>query len=322
MSGPGSASLLLRDLLTRDGAYRRRWRAEVRRASRNDPHQSAVAIVLAQHLWDIGEVPEADADLPRRLKDVVARAVGGGGISHQTLGWFVGAFEMTEDDEGALWRQHEADLRAPADDAPPDATASAGSGDTHVVAHPDSGDTYRTQSLIEAFEIDEHRSRRRHSVVHVLRAQQRLNHLRYHFDSSVVTVEVARGGTPTWREPDDASGTRTLDVFFPAPLEPGQTTVVETTASYAPGGPAVTHFRRSLRATAGGVSLEVHFDPRAVPSRVRWQEFGRAAGGELHTEELHTKELHTEETPRTVSGVLHRFLTPDRDCVVGFEWDW
>ncbi len=283
-------------------------------------------MVLAQHLWDIGEVPEADADLPRRLKDVVARAVSGGGISHQTLGWFVGAFEMTEDDERALWRQHEADLRptlplasartttpaALAVDAPAGATAGA-LGDTPFVAHPSASGTYRTQSLIEALEIGEDRSRRRHSLVHILRAQQRLDCLSYRFDRSAVSVEVARGGVPAWLETDAApGGIHTLEVAFPAPLERGQTAVVETAATYAPGGPAVTEFRRALRATAGGVSLEVHFDPRAVPARVRWFECGRSGPGELHT----------EATPHAAGEVVHRFLTPEHDCVVGFEWDW
>lgn len=337
-SAGASASSLLRELLTREGSYRRRWRAEVRRASRNDPHQSAVAIVLAQYLWDMGEAPESDADLPRRLKDVVARAVGGGGISHQTLGWFVGAFEMTEDDERALWHRHEADQLAhrsratpaprrgpvpPDTTAPPHTTAGpggtaspasagVGGGVTAVLGLAGSGATYRTQSLLEVFTVDEHRSRSRHSWVHVVRAQGQLDRLSYRFDTGAVSVEVARGGTPARREPDELPGGHTVDVIFPEPLEPGQMTVVETTATYPPGGPAVTEFRRPLRATAGGVSLEVHFDPRAVPERVRWTELGRSEPGLLHT----------EGTPRPATGVVHRFLTPDRDCLVGFEWDW
>lgn len=330
----GSASWLLRELLTTEGRYRRRWRAEVRRASRNDPHQSAVAIVLAQHLWDIGEVPESDADLPRRLKDVVARAVGGGGISHQTLGWFVGAFEMTEDDERALWQQHEADLRthrrpaaasqpAPAPPPTPQITAPAhpvtgppavsglGGGVT-VRTLPDVDSTYRTQSLLEVFTLDGHHSRSRHAWVHMVRAQQPLDRLSYRFDTSAVTVEVLRGGTPTAHGHDPLPGGHTVDVVFPAALEPGQMTVVEATATYPPGGPAVTDFRRPLRATAGGVSLEVHFDPRAVPARVRWTEFGRSGAADRRS----------EDAAPSAGGIVHRFLTPDRDCVVGFEWDW
>ena len=44
-----STSALLRHLLSTESRYRRRWRAAVRRASSRDPHQSAVAAVLADH---------------------------------------------------------------------------------------------------------------------------------------------------------------------------------------------------------------------------------------------------------------------------------
>lgn len=359
---PDSAPGLLRDLLTREGPYRRRWRSEVRRASARDPHQSAVAMVLAQHLWDTGEVSETDQDLPRRLKDVVARALGGRGISHQTLGWFVGAFAMSEVDERALWQRFEADLRAEVSGAharpavptrvrpaeasiadvttatsllseprphasPVGAASRAGSAsvssvlgpaghDSPIEASPVSaqphhvtGHTYRTRSLIEQFEIGRDRGRARHSLVHIVQALQPVERISYRFDTAAVTVEVSRGGRATALQPV-TGGVHTVGVIFPAALEPGQTTVVQLTATYAPGGRPVTAFRRSLRATAGGVSLELSCDPAALPSAIRWVEWGRSGPDELHTEEI----------PR--GPVAHRFLTPDRDCVVGFEWDW
>lgn len=279
-------------------------------------------MVLAQHLWDIGEVPETDVDLPRRLKDVVSRAVGGRGISHQTLGWFVGAFDMSEADESALWRRLEDDLRAEAAGADGADGARGSAYQLRVVPDPDSAlasarptratAPYRTQSLMETFEVGADRSRHRHTLVHVLRAAEQLDRISYRFDTADVRVQVTRGGTARPLQPDYAPGMHSLDVLFPAPLLAGQSTVVETIASYPSGGPPVTEFRRGLRATAGGVSLEVRFDPGAAPTSVRWAEFERSAAGELHT----------EETPLPASAVVHRFLTPRRDCVVGFEWDW
>lgn len=326
---------VLRELLTSQGPYRRRWRAEVRRASRNDPHQSAVAQVLAQHLWDIGEVPESDVDLPRRLKDVVARAVGGTGMSHQTLGWFVGAFDMNAEDEQALWRALEDDLRAEdpglaslnrpgpqlVNGSPepvpgeaefvPGGTAPASGGAAEPTGAAPIG-PYRTQSLIEQFEIGADRSRRRHSLVHILRAHEPLDRLTYRFDNPEVEVSVVRGGRAGGLIPDFAPGMFSLEVLLPTPLAPGQATVIETVASYPPGGEPVTEFRRALRATAGGVSLQVAFDPQARPGRLRWAEFEHRSAGELVT----------EDTTLSADGVAHRFLTPQRDCVVGFEWDW
>lgn len=313
---PDSAPALLRSLLTRDGPYRRRWRREVRRVSARDPHQSAVAMVLAQHLWDTGEVSEDDRDLPRRLKDVVARALSGRGISHQTLGWFVAAFALSEDDELALWQQFEADLRADASTPTPvrgpadqdrAREATPVSAQPHHVATP----TYRTRSLIEQFQIGQDRGRARHSLVHIVQARQQLDRISYRFDTAAVTVEVSRGGRATALRPG-AGGVHAVEVLFPAALAAGQSAVVQLTATYAPDGRPLTAFRRSLRATAGGVSLELCFDPAALPGGIRWVEWECSGPGTFHTEDI----------PHGPEGVVHRFLTPDRDCVVGFEWDW
>jgi len=308
-----STSALLRHLLSTESRYRRRWRAAVRRASSRDPHQSAVAAVLADHLWDVGEVSESDTDLPRRLKDVVARAVSGRGISHQTLGWFVGAFDMSEEHERALWRQLEAELLA---DSPEGAPAGPGRQTPPVPPeHPENPRTaasYRTQSLIEQFEVGADRSRRRHTLQHIIRAQGPLERVRYHFDTPEVQVEVARGGVPGPLEQDTCPGLFRVDIALPAPLEAGRTTVLETIATYPEGGPVTHHFRRGLRETAGGVSLEVRFDPAAVPRQVRWVELVDAGAGVAATEQVQLSPEH----------VVHRFLTPARDCAVGFEWDW
>ncbi|MCK0113139.1 hypothetical protein MWU75_13395 [Ornithinimicrobium sp. F0845] len=311
-TGQRSTSELLRHLLTGDSAYRRRWRAEVRRASARDPHQSAVAAVLADHLWDTGEVPESDTDLPRRLKDVVARAVSGRGISHQTLGWFVRAFDMKDEHERALWQQLEADLRADPPAVPGGPRRRASPVPPEHPENPQTSASYRTQSLIEQFEVGADRSRRRHALEHIIRAQGLVERVTYRFDTPEVRVEVARGGVPGPLRADDAPGMFRIDIELPAPLEPGQTTVLETIATYPAGGPVTHHFRRGLRETAGGVSLEVRFDPDAVPERVRWVELVDAGTGVAATEEV----------PLPPDHVVHRFLTPARDCAVGFEWDW
>ncbi|QDO89907.1 hypothetical protein FNH13_17550 [Ornithinimicrobium ciconiae] len=302
-------SELLRLLLSQDGPYRRRWRSEVRRVSPSDPHQSAVAQVLAQHLWEIGEVAESDTDLPRRLKDLVARAMAGRNLSHQTLNWFVGAFAMTETDVQRLWELLEADLR---------------SGDPHRVTsrttvatapadpHLDHTRTsYRTQSLIETCEVGPDRSRARHTLMHIVRAETHLEQLSYLFDTSDVEIEVVRGGT-AGRPVPDPTGRFRVKIALPSPLAPGQTAALETIAAFPAGGPRLDHFRRSLRATAGGVSLEVRFDAAAVPQRVRWTELSATV----------PPDLLTEPVVLAPDRAVHRFLTPAQDCSVGFEWDW
>lgn len=311
-TGHRSTSALLRDLLTGVPHYRRRWRAEVRRASARDPHQSAVAAVLADHLWDTGEVPESDTFLPRRLKDVVARALSGRGISHQTLGWFVRAFDMSDEHERTLWQQLESDLRPELQVAPGGPRRPATPVPPEHPENPQTAASYRTQSLIEQFEVGADRSRRRHTLEHIIRAQGLVERVTYRFDTPEVRVEVARGGVPGPLREDDAPGMFRLDIELSAPLKPGQTTVLETIATYPDGGPVTHHFRRGLRETAGGVSLEVRFDPEAVPERVRWVELVDAGAGVAATQAV----------PLSPDHVVHRFLTPARDCAVGFEWDW
>ncbi len=63
---------------------------------------SAVARVLALHLWDSGERPDTEQDLARRLKDRVHRALGGEFLSRETLEWFIAAFAMDGADAMAL----------------------------------------------------------------------------------------------------------------------------------------------------------------------------------------------------------------------------
>lgn len=311
--GGVTTGALLRQLLVSEPAYRRRWRTQVRRASARDPHQSAVAAVLADHLWDIGEVAESDRDLPRRLKDVVARAVSGRGISHQTLGWFVGAFGMSEEHEQALWSQLEADLEGEGRSGTP--TVSRRPHPIVPAEHrenPRTAATYRTQSLIERFEVGGDRSRRRHTMQHIIRAQAPMDRVTYRFDTADVAVEVSRGGAPGPLLEDLTPGMFRIEIQLPATLEAGQTTVLETVANYPEGGPVVHHFRRGLRETAGGVSLEVSFDQEVVPRQVRWVELVDARAGVAATEPVR---LSPER-------VVHRFLTPAQDCAVGFEWDW
>lgn len=61
-----------------------------------------VCDVLAKHLWQTGDADE-DADLPRRLKDRVSRALSGSALSNETLSWFIGAFDMNDLHRAELW---------------------------------------------------------------------------------------------------------------------------------------------------------------------------------------------------------------------------
>src|SRR5689334_15933687 len=79
-------------LLAETRAYRARWQPLAARRTGGRVHQGAVARVLAGYLWDSGQVPERDRDLPRRLKDTVSRALCGRVLAPVTLNLFTEAF--------------------------------------------------------------------------------------------------------------------------------------------------------------------------------------------------------------------------------------
>ncbi|USQ76695.1 hypothetical protein [Ornithinimicrobium cryptoxanthini] len=303
----GRTADLLRALLTEQPGYRRHWRAHVVRSGESEPHQGAVARVIAHHLWDTGEVDESTEDLPRKLKDIVARGLSGRGISHQSLQWFIRSFEMTEPHETTLWGALQEDLAEQADSprqvsaVPPLPAVSQAESDLRA--------NYRTQSLIETYSVGPDRCRREHRLVHVLQAVRDLDHVSYRFDTSEVQVVVLRGGSAGAPVPDRTPGRYVLDIQLVEPVRAGGLTALETQATYPAGGPRATHFVRSLRASSGGVSLRVQFDPAATPTSVRWRHRGR------HEVVTTVVELDDEQA-------VHHFLTPTEDCVVGFEWDW
>lgn len=84
----------LRAVLRDDPRCRRMWKRHVHRARDGEIHQAAVARVLAVYLWEVGEVSRRDEELPRRLKDRVARALRGTHLQPDVLRLFVDAFDM------------------------------------------------------------------------------------------------------------------------------------------------------------------------------------------------------------------------------------
>lgn len=90
-------------ILLSDPRCRRKWSRHGIRRSPAELHQAAVATVLAQWLWESGEVDVIDDDLPRRLKDTVSRALTAERVSPRTLRLFVEAFDLTEEQQDELW---------------------------------------------------------------------------------------------------------------------------------------------------------------------------------------------------------------------------
>lgn len=100
---------VLHAILWDDPRRRRVWQRRIRRQGDGDKiHQAAVARVLAQWLWDAGEVSEADELLPRRLKDAVSRALAGKVRLPALLKEAViDAFDLDQETADLLWNPPE-----------------------------------------------------------------------------------------------------------------------------------------------------------------------------------------------------------------------
>lgn len=89
-----AASSYLYELLVRPGKYRKLWELRVDRPGSRPVNEAAVARVLAEYLWEVGERSDTDTELLRRLRDRVSRALAGSVLSAETLRWFVEAFDI------------------------------------------------------------------------------------------------------------------------------------------------------------------------------------------------------------------------------------
>src|SRR6266581_9179029 len=97
--GQRAAGLHLRQLMLHPGPYREEWEQHARGARPDEIRQEAVGKVIAAHLYETGAHDDTDTGLARALKDRVSRALGGRGLSLETLRWIEGAFRLARNDQ-------------------------------------------------------------------------------------------------------------------------------------------------------------------------------------------------------------------------------
>ena len=97
-AGSAPRGLHLQQLLVRPGPYRDAWEQLARDANPGEIRQDAVCQVIADWLYDTGERDDTNTGLARMLKDRISRALGGRGLSLETLRWFEGAFLLSRHD--------------------------------------------------------------------------------------------------------------------------------------------------------------------------------------------------------------------------------
>lgn len=303
MDDEKAAGLYLRTLLAEPGTYRRRWLRHVRRSSpRADISQAAIAQVLAEHLWDTGEVDDHDCELPRRLKDPVNRALNGGRLSLRTLRLFIDAFDFSAADGSRLL-----------------ALRDGVTGDVVVVrrnaplspAAPPRG--YETIMLHEFHTVGVDRCPVEHRTVQGIRATEELASYRYMFDTSAAAVEMVRGGrvSPTYRT--EIEGLYAVDINLAEPLQPGETASFEYRTLFAYDAPPEPVFRRVARRHVTNVELNVRFHPDCLPSAVYWCVWDA---------EDFTTVLSAAPVRLDAEMSVHHFLHILQGRGVGFSWEW
>jgi hypothetical protein len=295
----------LRALLAEVPAYRSRWQGYVRRSSRQDVHQGAIAQVLADHLWETGEVAETQTDLPRRLKDRVGRALNAQFIAPATLRLFIEAFDMSTPDAHRLWavfmHAEPADLSVVRLPAP---------GEGALVAAPVA---YETLVAHEFHRIGADGLPAEHRTLQVIRALEPMDRYVYQFDTHAAAVEVLRGGRAGPVRRSAMSGLYGVELMLTSPLHPGETASLEyrTVFGYAEVPPP--SLRRGTRRRIASLELNVQFDPARLPAHVWWGRWETIWSDEPS---------RAEEVALAPDGHVHRFLPGLDRAIVGFTWKW
>lgn len=288
---------LLRGLLTKEERYRRLWRAQMERTPVSDVQQSAVARVLAEHLWETGEVDEADGHLPRRLKDTVARALAGRHISPRTLRMFVEAFAMSQGHRTLLWDSLERELASQAAPEPrPGPPGDEGRQD---------GD-WEATLLHEQLSITPLGQVARRRVVKVVRALEPLTRVRLPVARGPESVVVRHGATP-----GPASGAGPVDLHLPERLDTGETALLEY--DVVPLNASTVTEVRTCVERAGATStviLHVRFHPDRLPRQVWWRHWPKESEGLRRPTRLGPQ----HDVQQVLTGV--------HGGTVGFSWRW
>lgn len=296
---------LLQTLLLRRPAYAERWQQFQRRGLASEElNQSAVAQVIAEHLWSSGERPDTETGLSRGLKDRVHRALRGETLSGETLTWFIDAFRMTGQDARQLRDTLAAGqfqsaapvvdtLRSPEPLPIPQRHRTVAAFERHTVG-PDR-------------RVVTHRSTRA-----IMACEDGVDSYPYRFVPGASGVTVLHGGRVTARhEPPGSSPI--LEITLSTRLRRGQVASLEYQVEFTKDADAAFEYRRVAHARAENVDIVIQFHPRQLPSRLWWSVWDEHKDGNV---------LRQEEVFLDPDGCAHRFVPYLENAAAGFNWKW
>lgn len=313
-AGRRAAAQYLRELLTQQGPYRRRWEQYVVRSRSAEITQLAVAEVLARHLWSHPRVAGDTDALPRQLKDTVSRALSGTLLSRPTLGLFIDAFRISGADAGRLWRLWEGSGRISVLSGPR-AVGARIEGTLRSIFGPP---RHQTVSLHDHVYVAADGRIARNRTIQVIEATvDGLDRIPYLYDTNALTLEVGQGcGDISGALYQISENVYAATIPLARELSAGETISLEYTTTYGyPGNlddPQEREFRRAVMRRLENFDMRVEFHPDMLPVTVWWAIWDGTDGDMVEREPVPLGGQHE----------VHRYLRSAAKTVIGFHWLW
>lgn len=295
---------LLTELLQTVPRYSQIWRAAGRRFRNATVAPAAVSQVIASHLWEIGERPDTDIDLSRTLRDRIRRALLGEQISGETLTWFIGAFELSDQDAQKLWATFSGDVIGPLDAIV----------DTVPVPRPmGKRQWHRTMTLFERYSFGRDRSYIQRRTMQVIQAiEDGVDSYLFNHEPFASHISVLYGGH-LGEHYEYGGGLVSDDIMFGRTLQIGQRIAIEYETFFDPGVHRPTEVRRPVRARVENLDFAIQFEPEQLPKQVWFCAWPDHYLGDP---------VLNEPLSLDAAGAAHRFVTYAQQAVLGFRWEW
>ncbi|MFC3891284.1 hypothetical protein ACFOWZ_07325 [Lentzea rhizosphaerae] len=295
---------LLTELLQTNPQYDRTWRGAGRRLRSSATAPAAVSQVIASYLWEVGERPDTETDLPRSLRDRIRRALRGEQLSGETLTWFIGAFEMSDQDAQKLWATFSGDAIGPLDAIV----------DTVPVPRPmGKRQWHRTMTLFERYLFSKDRSYIQRRTMQVIQAiEDGVDSYLFNHEPFAASISVLYGGH-LGQHYEYGGGLVSDDIMFGRTLQTGQRIAIEYETAFDPGVHRPTEVRRAVRARVENLDFAIQFAAEHAPRSVwfcAWPD--HYTGDPVLNEPLSLDE----------AGGAHRFVAYAQQTVLGFRWEW
>jgi hypothetical protein len=301
--GERAAGLHLQQLMLRPGPYRDEWERHAHNVRPGEIRQEAVCRVIAEHLYEAGEHDEADIKLARSLKDRVSRALGGRGLSMQTLRWFEEAFRLSRHDALRVRELYRGDLRPTVivGKLPPPADMLKAQHETtllwehHFIGRDDKPARHHTQQNVRA-------------LVDGMASYQ------YRIDTPDAEVRVVHGGQAgqVHRLNDQLWA---VDITFHQPLHYGEEAYIDYWTIFRYSDQPAPEFRRGFHKRVEHLDMRLEFCADKLPANIWWAEWSDYRGPDKAIVE---REMITLDQQHSA----HRYLEAVEHAVVGYYWEW